>query len=152
MIITRESKRKQFDAIINRIDMVLMNNIAEVDQSVWANWQGNDSLGNDDCELVDRGNNQDGYSLFCTVHGVDTLEPVDSGVERCNGYSEPEEVYQWYAVNQGHAEFLQRHNQHITYSDLLDTYFLAITHFGTQWAYTSMVDDFDDCYVEGVEV
>lgn len=55
-------------------------------------------------------------------------------------------MFQWFAVGDSDADFLKRHNQYITYSDMLDTYFLAICHFGTSWDYTSMIDDFEDCY------
>lgn len=57
-----------------------------------------------------------------------------------------DEVYQWFAVGANDADFLGRYGQNITYSDLLDTHFLAITHFGTSWDYTSMVDDFEELY------
>lgn len=129
-----EERRKQFNHIINGCDMVLINNIAEIDPSIWDNWTDKTPMG-EECDITDG---------HCTVHD----RPVDlDAVEYCDEYEQDgAEVFQWFAVNPGDAEFLQRHNQYITYSDELDTYFMAITHFGTSWDYTSMVDDFEDCY------
>lgn len=109
----REAKTKELQEALKRyfhinniirgIDMVLMNNIPEVDPSVYENWLG---------------------------------DMPDS------------DIFQWFALGESDAEFLSRYNQYITYSDLLDTHFLAVTHFGTAWDYTSMVDDFNDLYHE----
>lgn len=43
-------RRKQFNRIINDCDMVLMNNISEVDPSVWEN---SDDLLPTPCDIVD---------------------------------------------------------------------------------------------------
>jgi hypothetical protein len=126
-----EHKRKQFNRIINGIDMVLMNNIPEVDESVWENWTDKSPMAV--CEI------EDGE---CEYHG----EKLDEDGE-CPYQDEMPEIYQWFAVNSNDADFLASHNQYITYSDLLDTHFLAITHFGTAWDYTQMVDDFNDLYL-----
>ncbi len=100
-----QARRDQFNKLINGCNMVLMNNIPEVDPSVWDNFEGSLQL----CEF----NYQ---NKICTYHN-EILDETDA-----------------------------RHNQYITYSGMLDTYFLAICHFGTSWDYTSMVDDFEDCY------
>lgn len=125
-------RRETFNQIINGIDMVLMNNIAEVDPSVYENWEGR-SLSAKDCEITDG---------TCTVHDCDDFSNSE---ENCAGYYDEmdnSEVYQWFAINDNDADYLKRHNQYITYSDMLDTYFLAILHFGTSWDYVdSMVND-----------
>jgi hypothetical protein len=139
-----EERRKQFNRIINGCNMVLMNNIVEVDSSVWENWQGKSP--NSDCDIVPMSElkpeaQDSNCDYFCQTHETATDEAW-----QCEEYQETE-VYQWFAVSDSDADFLKRHNQYVTYSDMLDTYFLAICHFGTSWDYTSMVDDFENCYV-----
>jgi hypothetical protein len=139
-----EERRRQFNKIIDGINMVLMNNISEIDPSVYENWDGLDPMGNDDCniEQISEDGEDDGLTWFrCDVHGHDTLDEYS-----CEGKDWGGEVMQWFAVSDNDADFLKRHGQYITYSDMLDTSFLAILHFGTSWDYTGMVDDFDDCY------
>lgn len=137
-------RRRQFNNIIRGCDMVLMNNIPEVDPSIWENWGGKDPLGNDECTIIDQSlDNGKSEKWCCETHGKAT----DNEYE-CEDYESTSEVFQWYAVSDSDADFLKRHNQYITYSNMLDTYFLAICHFGTSWDYVdSMVTDFEDCYV-----
>ncbi len=133
-------RRKQFNNIINRIDMVLMNNIPEVDPSVWENWESKSPLRNDECniEQISEDGEDDGLTWFhCDIHDKDTLDEYT-----CEDYETDSEVYQWFAINENDADYLKRHNQYVTYSDMLDTYFLAICHFGTSWDYVDgMVND-----------
>lgn len=150
-----EERRKQFNTIIRGIDMVLMNNIPEVDPSVWDNWDGQYPTDTKDCEWFV--NTATTPSWCCNTHmydgtndypavdddGDDTDHPEQCDFAEDSGYAE---VYQWFAVSDNNAELLKRHGQYVTYSDMLDTYFLAICHFGTSWDYTSMVDDFEDMY------
>lgn len=138
-------KRRQFNKIINGIDMVLMNNIPEVDDSIWDNFDGDYNFMGSDCDMVDTADVEDmeqEYAHYCTEH-----EEYTNNDFNCDKYEDMTEVYQWFAVDENDADFLKRHGQYVTYSDMLDTYFLAITHFGTSWDYTSMVDDFDDLYI-----
>lgn len=45
------------------------------------------------------------------------------------------EIYQYYAITDSGADYLKRTTDEIVfYSDLLDTYFWGITHFGTPWS------------------
>jgi hypothetical protein len=121
-----ESRRKKFNTIINGINMVLINNIAEVDPTVWENWEAKSPFST--C-LFDNDR--------CDYHGEELNEEGE-----CDYQDEADEVYQWFAVSDNDADYLKRHNQYITYSGLLDTYFLAICHFGTSWDYVdSMVND-----------
>jgi hypothetical protein len=138
-----QERRDRFNTIISKIDMVLMNKIPEVDDSIWENWE--DSRPEDNCDVIDISNASDevrkqapeGMDYYCQEHSQYT-----DISDQCDSYGEGVEVYQWYAVNSVDAEYLADHKQYITYSDALDTYFLAITHFGTAWDYVdSMVDD-----------
>lgn len=138
-------KRKQFNRIINSIDMVLMNNIPEVDDSIWDNFESDYNFMGSECDIeqISKDGEDDGLTWFhCNEHDKDTLNEY-----ACEDYEDMTEVYQWFAINSNDADFLKRHGQYITYSDMLDTYFLAITHCGTSWDYTSMVDDFNDLYI-----
>lgn len=152
-----EERRRQFNEIINGISAVLMNNIPEVDPSVWDNWGKNNPMDTDDCEWFV--NDATEPAWCCNTHmfdgtgdypakdedGLDNDHPEDCDFKEGSEYVE---VYQWFAVNSNDADFLKRHNQYITYSDLLDTHFWAITHFGASWDYVdSMVEDFANCYV-----
>jgi hypothetical protein len=128
-------RRDRFNKIINGIDAVLMNNISEIDPSVYENWQGKSPI-SEQCDIEDNDKDEK-MPYYCNTHDVATNEAFE-----CEEYEGETEVYQWFAINQNDAEFLQEHNQYITYSDMLDTYFWAITHFGTGWDYVdSMVDD-----------
>lgn len=135
-----EERRTRFNNVIRGMDMVLINNIPEVDPSVWENWQGK-ALAPEDCEIVLLEKpDPDGQQYHCEIHECYTNDEYN-----CEGYYEEQEnleVYQWFAIGQNDAEYLKDHNQYITYSDMLDTYFLAILHFGTAWDYVdSMVND-----------
>jgi hypothetical protein len=128
-----EERRKQFNKIIAGCDMVLMNAIDGLDASIWENWES-ENTPMSACDINTE-------TKECEYHGEKLNEDGE-----CPYQDETVEVYQWFAVNSNDADFLKRHNQYITYSDMLDTHFLAICHFGTSWDYTSMVDDFEDCY------
>lgn len=91
-----------WERITNNAPLVLMNNIVEVDTSVYDN----------------------------VIIGSLYDEEED----------EYEEVYQWYATSLSNFDIDYIRNNYedefiITYSDLLDTYFLAVTHWGTSWDY-----------------
>lgn len=144
-------RRRQFNNIINGIDMVLMNNIPEVDSSVWENWISESPNSPSECEWILNDGNPKAWC--CNTHmyegaADEGLEENDEHPEQCEfADSELAEVYQWFAVGDNDADFLKRHGQYVTYSDMLDTHFLAICHFGTGWDYVdSMVEDFADCY------
>lgn len=130
------ARRKKFNNIINGIDMVLMNNIPEVDESIWDNFGDKSPLsGGCDIEQWDNAEASEGQ-LFCSTHECETDDEYE-----CEDGGD-DEVYQWFAIGDNDADYLKRHNQYVTYSDMLDTYFLAITHFGTSWDYVDgMVND-----------
>lgn len=129
-------RRETFNNIINSIDMVLMNNISEVDPSVYENWTDKTPI-SDTCDIVDNPDKDINTEYWCNTHEIHTNEEYD-----CEEYERDTEVYQWFAINDNDADYLARHNQYVTYSDMLETYFLAITHFGTGWDNVdSMVND-----------
>ena len=131
-----QARRDKFNNIINKIDMVLMNNIAEVDPSVWVNWQGKSPI-SQECDLEDATVAGDDTVYHCSTHDKTTYDEYE-----CEDYEGDNEVYQWFAVSDNDADYLARHNQYVTYSDMLDTSFLAICHYGTSWDYVdSMVAD-----------
>src|SRR5690606_30192284 len=112
----------------------------EVDPSIWDNWEDKTPFA-ETCEIEELDKpTKDGDRFKCLIHDAITNDEYE-----CDEYVESE-VCQWFAVSSNDADFLKNHNQYITYSDVLDTHFLAITHFGTSWDYTQMVDDFDDMY------
>lgn len=134
------ARREKFNRIINGMDMILMNNIPEVDPSVWENWQDKSPMSGE-CEIeeldvINTAGETTGTRFYCNTHKVETDDEY-----QCDEYQDSE-VYQWYAVGDSDADYLKRHNQYITYSDMLDTYFLAVCHLGTSWDYVdSMVND-----------
>lgn len=45
-----------------------------------------------------------------------------------------EDIFQWYLISASDAEYLQRVTDELVfYSDVLDEYVWAITHYGTPW-------------------
>jgi hypothetical protein len=53
--------------------------------------------------------------------------------------AELKEIYQWYLIDQSDAEYIMRNTDElIFYSDVLDEYVWAITHFGTSWDYVEL--------------
>jgi hypothetical protein len=75
--------------------------------------------------------------LMNNITSVD--ENLFENVENGNLYDEeyPDdhiEIYQYYAITSGGADYLKSNtNEIVLYSDILDTYFWGITHFGTPW-------------------
>lgn len=76
---------------------------------------------------------------------TDAVDDLYDDVFNGNLYHEPEEgeddedleakeIYQLYAITHSSAEYLQRNTDEIVlYSKMIDSYFWAITHFGTPW-------------------
>lgn len=141
-----EERRRQFNNIINKIDMVLMNNITEVDENIYYSFESDVTpMGNDDCDIqeaIEAGDTETDKKYVCHTHGIATDEEFE-----CEDKEDDSEVYQWFAINPSDATYLKNHGQAIAYSEVLDTYFLAIMHFGTSWDYVdSMVEAFSDAY------
>lgn len=152
-----EERRKQFNKIINGCDMVLFNNAPNLDDDlIWeGEWLGENPFTPTPCEWF-LNDSKPVKRWCCATHQFEgdeseTENDFDGNAPdyECafsEGETEGTEVYQWFACNQNDAEFLARHHQYVVYSEKLDLHLLAITHFGTSWDYTHMVDDFEDCY------
>ncbi len=137
-------RRRQFSRLLDSMSLVLMNNIPTVDDSVWENWQG---LNPNEPEACDWQKLSKPTRWVCNTHMYEGDKDTDHESPCDFADSDVSEVMQWFACSDSDADFLQRHGQYVTYSDLLDTHFLAITHFGTSWDYVdSMVLAFSDCY------
>ena len=68
-------------------------------------------------------NAADDYEIYC---GVDYDEETDT-------YSN---IYQWYIIPENAADYFAEYTDEIVYySELLDIYLLAVTHYGTSWDY-----------------
>ena len=48
---------------------------------------------------------------------------------------EPDEVFQWFIVDDNGARILKEFNEIVYYNEELDLYLWGITHFGTSWDY-----------------
>ena len=47
---------------------------------------------------------------------------------------ELKEIFQWYAISDSSAEYIARVSEELVfYSEMLNTHFLAVTHYGTSW-------------------
>lgn len=148
-----EERRKQFNKIINGCDLVLFNNAPNLDEYLFeGDWLGDNPFEIRECEWF-LNDGKPKRAWCCATHqyagDADNGESEDDEhPEQCD-WAESDadvEVYQWFAVGSSDAEFLARHHQYVVYSETLDLHLLAITHCGTSWDYTSMVDDFEDCY------
>lgn len=70
----------------------------------------------------------DDFELYC---GNEFYE--EEGYE-----DEYKDIYQEYIINRSGAEFLEKYTSEIVYySEKLDMYIWAITHFGTSWDYVT---------------
>lgn len=141
-----QEKRDKFNRLLKSLDLVLMNNIPEVDPSIWDNFEGKSPLTSEPCDWF-LNDSKPEPRWCCATHQYEGEEEDTEAAghdDQCPwAEDDASEVYQWFACNESDAHWLKRHNQFVTYSDLLDTHFLAICHFGTAWDYVdSMVDDF----------
>ena len=48
---------------------------------------------------------------------------------------EPDEVFQWFIVDDNGARILKEFNEIVYYNEELDLYLWGVTHFGTSWDY-----------------
>lgn len=101
-----------------RINFVLLNEITEIDEFIW------------DSFLTD-------YPEFC----YDYEETEDHEI------IELPEVYQWFITDADtwHVKFAKEHfsGVYFVYSEKLNKYMLAVTHYGTSWSYVPIDTDLD---------
>jgi hypothetical protein len=87
-------------------------------------------------ELVNR---LDVAKLFNKAPELDP-ELYDNIINGSLWYNEEEEdddtlkdIFQWYLISHGDAEYLKNTDELVFYSDILDEYVWGVTHFGTSW-------------------
>lgn len=74
---------------------------------------------------------QNFYDNMECVNGEEYIKDEDTGEIT----EDLKDVYQIYAINQLGADYLiDNTNELVYYNSELDTYFWAITHFGTSWS------------------
>lgn len=115
--------------------LVLCNNIPEIDDSIWDNFE----------PIVDLDNepeyNEEGEEIKskCPECGGDMEQYGPNMVcSECGECEEPVEIFQWYITDcsKWDVEYLTKtFGLLFTYSDKLDCYILCVTHFGTGWGY-----------------
>lgn len=99
--------------------LVLCNNIPEIDDSVWDNFE----------PIVDLD-----YETEYDEEG----EEIKPRCPECGEGEDRVEIFQWYITDcsKWDVEYLtETFGLLFTYSDLLDCYILCVTHFGTGWDY-----------------
>lgn len=116
----KRTGKASYKSIIDRYinDLVLCNNIAEVDESIWEN------LGENAYYYVD----DDGEYRTKEEYENDETGTIEEY---------PKEFYQYYLCNlsQYDVEQLKDYGIILSYSDLLDCDVLCVNHFGTSWDY-----------------
>lgn len=115
--------------------LVLCNNIPNIDDSVWENFEPIVDLEHEP-EYDEDGEE---ITLKCPDCG-DELVQIGPNMECVNcGYGEGQvEIYQWYITDcsKWDMEYLRdTFGLLFTYSNLLDCYILCVTHWGTGWDY-----------------
>lgn len=71
---------------------------------------------------------ENGSISYCSTH-----EECDEDQDDCE--QEYTEVYQWYLISPSDAEYIKNNTDEIIiYSDVIDEYVWAVTHFGTPWS------------------
>lgn len=112
-------------------DIVLCNNIAEIDPTIWDNLS----------DILERYYNADGEEI---------TEDEYINDETGEAYSEQEEIYQYFLCNLGQWEREQAEKMGLilSHSDLLDCDVLCVDHFGTSWDYVLTNVKLFDTYEE----
>lgn len=115
--------------------LVLCNNIPQIDDSIWDNFEPIVDLGYEP-EYDEEG---DEIKPKCPECGAE-LEQVGPNMvcPECGDGEDQIEIYQWFITDcsKWDVEYLTQHFGLIfTCSDLLDCYILCVTHCGTGWDY-----------------
>lgn len=115
--------------------LVLCNNIPNIDDSVWDNFE----------PIVDLDYepeyDEEGEEILpkCPECG-DELVQIGPNLEcvECGYAEDPVEIFQWYITDCSEWDMKYLRDTFgllFTYSNLLDCYILCVTHFGTGWDY-----------------
>lgn len=115
--------------------LVLCNNIPNIDDSVWDNFEPVNDLGYEP-EYDEDGNE---INPKCPECGAEMEQRGPNMVcSECDYGDDQVEIYQWYITDcsKWDMEYLRdTFGLLFTYSDMLDCYILCVTHFGTSWDY-----------------
>lgn len=115
--------------------LVLCNNIPNIDDSVWDNFESVNDLGYE--PEYDKDGNE--ISPKCPECGAELEQCGPNMVcPKCDYGDDQIEIYQWYITDcsKWDMEYLRdTFGLLFTYSDMLDCYILCVTHFGTGWDY-----------------
>lgn len=115
--------------------LVLCNNIPNIDDSVWDNFEPVNDLGYEP-EYDEDGNE---INPKCPECGAEMEQRGPNMVcSECDYGDDQVEIYQWYITDcsKWDMEYLRdTFGLLFTYSDMLDCYILCVTHFGTGWDY-----------------
>ena len=115
--------------------LVLCNNIPNIDDSVWDNFEPVNDLGYEP-EYDEDGNE---INPKCPECGAEMEQRGPNMVcSECDYGDDQVEIYQWYITDcsKWDMEYLRdTFGLLFTYSDMLDCYILRVTHFGTGWDY-----------------
>lgn len=63
------------------------------------------------------------------------IEEINKRIEELEEEQEPEEVFQWYIVDDNGARILEEAEEILYYNEELDMYIWGVTHWGTSWDY-----------------
>ena len=87
-----------------------------------------------DCVLMNKITEIDPEMLYEGIENGSLFEEVDEEYFNEETEAPYREVYQYYAITSGGADYLKAVSDELVfYSEKLDTYFWGITHFGTSW-------------------
>jgi len=111
--------RLDYRTLSKCFDCVLCNNIVEVDEFLF------DNVINGDLETFE---DEDGNEI--TREEAEELE--EQGKKTYSNYID---IFQYYIVSDNAKELLKEANEIVLYSEKLDCYIWAITHYGTSWDY-----------------
>lgn len=116
-----------------KLNLVLCNNIAEIDPTVWENLGKQPQLEEE----------EEDWGVQVAPDLVNEYEvPENEDYEEEEEEEDEPQIYQWYitSANKDTVEYLsKRFGLWFTYSDLLDCYVLCVTHWGTGWDYVDWV-------------
>lgn len=63
------------------------------------------------------------------------IEELEEKIEELEEEQEPDEIFQWYIVDDNGARILEEAQEIIYYNEELDMYLWGVTHYGTSWDY-----------------
>ena len=97
-----------YKELVNRLDVAkLFNKAPKIDPEIYNN-------------IIN------GSFDYCEIH-----EECDELQDDCEFTAT--DIFQWYLISTGDAEYLKNTDELVFYSDILDEYVWGVTHFGTPW-------------------